>query len=62
LPAQLAGMQFLVDSNGWLRTILRTGAGDGSPTGSDALRTEIETIYRHPIENKGGTSAHRHPS
>jgi hypothetical protein len=60
-PAQLAGIQFLVDPNGWLRVMLPAGPG-GSAANSDALQAEIERIYRHPIENRGGVSAHRHPS
>jgi len=61
-PAELAGIQFLVDSNGWLRAMLPAGPDGGSASDSDALQAEIERIYRHPIEDRGGVSAHRHHS
>lgn len=61
-PVQLAGMRFLVDSNGWLRSMFRARTDGCSAVGSQALCAEIEWIYRHPIENRDAVSAQRHPS
>lgn len=60
-PAQLGGAQFLVDPNGWLRMMQPAGTDRSFAADQDALLVEIERIYRHPLESKGG-GAHRHPS
>jgi putative copper export protein/mono/diheme cytochrome c family protein len=54
-PAQLAGVRFLVDPNGWLRALRPVGAEEGLPA-------EIARIYHHPIEAKGDAGTHHHPS
>ncbi len=59
---QMAGVQFLVDSNGWLRLMQPAGADSTLAADQQALLVEIERIYRHPLENKGIGSPHHHPS
>ncbi len=58
----LAGTQFLVDPDGWLRAMQRPGeqvaAGWDDPV---ALMAEIQQICRHPLANAGGADAHHHP-
>jgi putative copper export protein/mono/diheme cytochrome c family protein len=52
---RLAGMQFLVDANGWLRAMLAVKSD-----GVASLPDEIEQICRHPIDSRGVSVAHHH--
>jgi putative copper export protein/mono/diheme cytochrome c family protein len=61
-PAQLAGSEFLVDPNGWLRVMRRGEADGGSMTDPESMLAEIEQICRHPIETQGGSIGHHHHS
>ena len=57
---RLDGMQYLIDPNGWVRS-LRPLAG--SPADAQALLDQIRTICHHPIEDgQGGASGHHHHS
>jgi mono/diheme cytochrome c family protein len=60
-PDALAGTQFLVDPDGWLRAMQRPGetvaAGWDDPA---ALLAEINQICRHPLAVSGGADVHHH--
>jgi hypothetical protein len=57
-PEAMAGSQFLIDGNGWLRAILRpTATGDGN---ADALQAEIDRINANPIMMAAGAPMHHH--
>ncbi|MEI9984949.1 MAG: cytochrome c [Aliidongia sp.] len=58
-PEALAGQEFLVDPNGWLRLLAPLGS-DGDATDPQSLLAEIDAICRHPIESQGEPSAHHH--
>ncbi len=48
-PDALAGSDFLVDPNGWLRAVHRAGTPGGWPT-ADALIAAIAVIRAHPLK------------
>jgi mono/diheme cytochrome c family protein len=54
----LAGNEFLVDPNGWLRAIRRPGAEGAWPKGDDLIAA-IRGICTHPIKPPGG-GPHEH--
>ncbi len=57
-PEAMAGSQFLIDGNGWLRAILRpTATGNGN---ADALQAEIDRINANPIMMAAGAPMHHH--
>ncbi|HVI89620.1 MAG TPA: CopD family protein [Dongiaceae bacterium] len=58
-PDQLAGTQFLVDDNGWLRAVLYPSANDWA----DAARVAkaLQDAVSHPLAASGG-SHHHHAS
>lgn len=59
-PYKLAGAEFLVDSNGWLRAVHRPGAAGGWPT-KDDLIAAIRGIRSNPIHQPaGGPHEHHH--
>ena len=54
-PDQAAGTLFLIDANGWLRSVRRPGAGRID------LAAAVRAIQAHPIEQRHGAShAHHH--
>ncbi len=61
-PERLAGSQFLIDPNGWLRAVAPAGADGSQATDPAALIAEIEQICRHPLEDQGSADAHHHHS
>jgi putative copper export protein/mono/diheme cytochrome c family protein len=57
---EVAGTEFLVDPNGWLRVVQRPGATGGWHTRNDLLAA-IRDIRDHPIEQRqGGQHDHHH--
>ena len=58
-PGMLAGSQFLVDPQGWLRAVWRPGDPAGW-TRPEALQAEIVEICTHPVVRTGGENAHHH--
>jgi putative copper export protein/mono/diheme cytochrome c family protein len=59
-PADLPGMQFLVDTNGWLRAMRPLAGAGQSAADPEALLAEIDQICHHPLDDPGGASAHHH--
>jgi mono/diheme cytochrome c family protein len=58
-PYQVAGTEFLIDPNGWLRVEKLTGETSGWRTTAELLAT-IHEIYAHPVEQAtGGQHDHR---
>ena len=59
-PDALAGSDFLIDPNGWLRAAHRAGATGGWQT-SDQLIAVINDIRTHPLQKPiGGQHEHHH--
>jgi hypothetical protein len=60
LPDHLAGAEFLIDPNGWLRAVHRPNAAGGWHTG-DSLIAAIRGIDAKPIQSpSGGQHEHHH--
>jgi mono/diheme cytochrome c family protein len=57
--AEVAGSQFLVDPNGWLRAALRPDTAGGWHSRQD-LAVAIRGIIAHPIEHASGASHEHH--
>ena len=57
-PDALAGIQMLVDANGWLRAHWKSGEPGGWPT-PERLSSRIRTLAEHPLP-QGSTKAHHH--
>jgi putative copper export protein len=56
----LAGSQFLVDPNGWLRARWRTGEAGGWPTPA-RLSTRVQALAEHPLPaDPANAHAHHH--
>ncbi|WP_158932821.1 CopD family protein [Acidisphaera sp. S103] len=59
-PDKLAGAEYLVDPNGWLRAVHRPGAADGWQT-REKLFAAIRAIDAKPIQPpSGGSHEHHH--
>lgn len=58
-PDGLAGAEFLVDQNGWLRSVHRAGGPGGWPT-KDDLIAAIRTICANPISQPSGAEHEHH--
>jgi putative copper export protein/mono/diheme cytochrome c family protein len=59
-PDQLAGAEFLIDPNGWLRAVRRPGSAGGWQT-PQSLVAAIRTIDAKPIQPpSGGSHEHHH--
>jgi putative copper export protein/mono/diheme cytochrome c family protein len=59
-PDDLAGTEFLVDTNGWLRAVRRPGTAGGWHT-RDELIAAIRSICANPIQPpRGGGHEHHH--
>jgi putative copper export protein/mono/diheme cytochrome c family protein len=57
---EVAGTEFLVDPNGWLRAVQRPGATDGWQSGNNLLAA-IHRICTQPVEqSQGGQHDHHH--
>jgi hypothetical protein len=58
-PDKLAGTEFLVDPDGWLRALWRPDTPGGWRT-SDQLIAEIQLICSHPVAASNGGRNVRH--
>jgi mono/diheme cytochrome c family protein len=57
-PDELAGTEFLVDPNGWLRAVHRPGAAGGWHTND--LIAAVRSIYASPIKRPSGAQHEHH--
>ncbi len=56
----LGGAEFLIDQNGWLRAVQKSGGADGWHTG-DALAAAVRSICTSPLQPSiGGIHEHHH--
>ena len=58
-PEALAGSQFLIDPNGWLRARWRPGEPGGWGT-SERLFARTEALAKHALPDRANGQAHRH--
>jgi mono/diheme cytochrome c family protein len=61
-PDAMSGIQFLIDANGWLRSISKSDGSAQSPDWTDpaVFGAEIDRIIANPVKSGAGGHAHHH--